>query len=260
MAGRCFDVMRTMYSRVLRSLLINGQMTEEFETEAGVPQGSVLSPFLYAIYINGLHKSLSDAGLGVWVLGRRVPLLLYADDIALLASSEVELQAMLDLVSSYARRWRFHTNHKKSNVVVMGTRAQKLRCAAFTWELAGRRLIVLEEYKYLGAESGKASRAAGRWNSLLGRLLTRAKLALSALMYQCGGSDGLRPRTAIATGRTRSGPCASMRVSYGRGRFQLRGSRNWRRFRTALVKRRWACMPTRRRWGAGGAGSRGDAI
>jgi hypothetical protein len=34
MAGRCFDVMRTMYSRVLRSLLINGQLTEEFETEA----------------------------------------------------------------------------------------------------------------------------------------------------------------------------------------------------------------------------------
>ncbi len=61
----------------------------------------------------------------------------------------------------------------------MGTRAQRLRCAAFTWELAGRRLIVLEEYKYLGAESGKASGAAGRWNSLLGRLLTRAKLALS---------------------------------------------------------------------------------
>ena len=44
----------------------------------------------------------------------------------------------------------------------------------------------------------KASGAAGRWNSLLGRLLTRAKLALSALMYQCGGSDGLRPHTAIA--------------------------------------------------------------
>ena len=34
MAGRCFDVMRTMYSRVLRSLFINGQLTEEFETEA----------------------------------------------------------------------------------------------------------------------------------------------------------------------------------------------------------------------------------
>ena len=79
--------------------------------------------------------------------------MLVAVFLCFMASSEVELQAMLDLVSSYARRWRFHTNHKKSNVVVMGTRAQKLRCAAFTWELAGRRLIVLEEYKYLGAES-----------------------------------------------------------------------------------------------------------
>ena len=69
----------------------------------------------------GLHKALSDVGLGVWVLGRRVPLLLYADDIVLLA---VEPQAMLDVVTVYAQQWRFELNHRKSNVVVMGTSAQ----------------------------------------------------------------------------------------------------------------------------------------
>jgi hypothetical protein len=44
-----------------------------------------------------------DVGLGVWVLGRRVLLLLYADDIVLLARSAVELQAMLDVVTVYAQ-------------------------------------------------------------------------------------------------------------------------------------------------------------
>ncbi len=198
MSGRCFDVIRAMYSRVLRSLLINGQLTEEFETEAGVPQGAVLSPFLYAVYINGVHAALSDAGLGIWVLGRRVPLLLYTDDIVLLARTEVELQAMLDVVTVYARQWRFQLNHKKSNVVVMGTCAQKLQSASCVWVLGGRRLELVNEYKYLGAEAGKSSGAAGRWNSLMLRLHGKAKCALAALMYQCGGSNGLRPRAAIA--------------------------------------------------------------
>jgi hypothetical protein len=89
----CFDVIRAMYSRVLRSLIINGQLNEEFETEAGVPQGAVLSGprscTQYTVYINCLHivKALSDVGLGIWVLGRRVPLLLYADYIVLRAQS-----------------------------------------------------------------------------------------------------------------------------------------------------------------------------
>ncbi len=78
---------------MLRSLLINCQLTGEFETEAGVPQGAVLSPHS-AIYINGLHKALSDAGLGVWV---QVAVFL----CCFMASSEVELQAMLDLVFLY---------------------------------------------------------------------------------------------------------------------------------------------------------------
>ena len=116
--------------------------------------GAVLSPFLYAIYINGLHKALSDVGLGVWVLGRRVPLLLYADDIVLLARSAVELQAMLDVVTVYAQQWRFELNHRKSNVVVMGTSAQKLQSASSGWILGVGNLRWLISTRILALSRG----------------------------------------------------------------------------------------------------------
>jgi hypothetical protein len=75
-SSRMLNMIREMYRKVARVVWINGRKSEAFEVEAGVPQGAVLSPFLYAVYINGLHDALRAKGLGVMVYGRLVPLLL----------------------------------------------------------------------------------------------------------------------------------------------------------------------------------------
>ena len=99
LGGRCLRMLRAMYAKVTRTVAIRGEYTETFDVGAGVAQGAVLSPFLYAVYINGLHAALRDAGLGVFACGRRVPLLLYADDVVLMARDATELQLMLDMWS-----------------------------------------------------------------------------------------------------------------------------------------------------------------
>ena len=45
---------------------------------------------------------------------------MYADDLALIAESPDELQAMLNIVSSYALRWRYQLNPEKSTIMVFG--------------------------------------------------------------------------------------------------------------------------------------------
>ena len=45
---------------------------------------------------------------------------MYADDLALIAKSPDELQAMLNIVSNYATRWRYQLNPDKSAVMVFG--------------------------------------------------------------------------------------------------------------------------------------------
>ena len=40
-------------------------------------------------------------------------LLLYADDIVMLAETQKDLQRMLDVVTEYSRKWRFRVNPKK---------------------------------------------------------------------------------------------------------------------------------------------------
>ena len=55
--------------------------TKAVQITRGVKQGSVLSPWLYSMYINGLIKELKTKGLGIYWEGEWVGVVAYADDI-----------------------------------------------------------------------------------------------------------------------------------------------------------------------------------
>ena len=129
------------------------------------PQGSILSPLLYASYIDGLQAELSSAGVGIRIAGEVVPLLLYADDICLLARNPAELELALRITEDFARRWRFSVNHGKSNVVVFGSKTAKAAAEMRCWQFAGKRIRTASEYKYLGLEFVSGGHR-GKWNTI----------------------------------------------------------------------------------------------
>ena len=77
-------------------------------------------------------------------------MLLYADDIVLLAETPGDLQRMLQVVSEYSQKWRFRVNPKKgkSEVMVFGRKKK----TAQKWMLAGKQIGETSVYKYLGVE------------------------------------------------------------------------------------------------------------
>ena len=84
-----------------------------------------MSPTLFAIYINDLAKEIKESGIGIDVdEGLLVSVLLYADDIVLLADSEADLQSLLNIVHSWCSRWRLEVNLLKTNI--MHVRKSKL--------------------------------------------------------------------------------------------------------------------------------------
>jgi hypothetical protein len=153
-----------MYAVVGSSVLSPAGETRFFGLDVGVRQGCALSPLLFAIFINGLAKEVKAKNVGVNVErvndeGKSVPasILLYADDIVLLAESKKKLQQLMDVVTENAHKWRYEVNQSKSKVVVFGSAGAsaqaKLRALAEPekqWKLGGGLVEEVSHYKYLG--------------------------------------------------------------------------------------------------------------
>ena len=77
-----------------------------------------------------------------------MPLILYADDICLIADSAADLQRMLSVSQKFADESSFQFSMEKSQVVVFGPDAGDRFADEF--RLMGTLMDVVSEYKYLG--------------------------------------------------------------------------------------------------------------
>lgn len=118
-------------------------------------QGSLLSPLLFNVFVNDFvaHTTPCTARTG----SLRTPVILYADDIVLLATSPQELQAMLDAAHNWACTWRLHfaTGSTKSAVLVV-LPARRRRVEVLPTFLIGLAEVpVVGQYRYLGVWFGR---------------------------------------------------------------------------------------------------------
>ena len=75
-----------------------GQSTSCFFTVLkGVRQGGILSPRIFAVYVDDLSKQLSDARSGCLTGHQCINHVIYADEICLLAPSALGLQKLLEI-------------------------------------------------------------------------------------------------------------------------------------------------------------------
>ena len=86
----------------------------------GVRQGGVLSPYLFAVYINDLIGELRDSGYEIHVGSLFVGCLFYADDIVLLFPSCYGLQKLINVCEHFASTWDIKFNPAKSQLITFG--------------------------------------------------------------------------------------------------------------------------------------------
>ena len=98
-------------------VILNDIGTEWFKCPLGVKQGDVISPTLFAIYIDDLVSELRELGVGIKIGDDIINSLLYADDIVLIAANEDDLQLLLKKLNSWCSKWSPEANMLKANVM-----------------------------------------------------------------------------------------------------------------------------------------------
>ena len=91
--------------------------------------------------------TINLTNIGIDIDGESVAALLYADDLVLLATSEQDLQIILNVLNDWCDKNRMAINENKSNVVHFRTPSMERANHSFT--CGKRKLVVTDRYKYL---------------------------------------------------------------------------------------------------------------
>lgn len=115
--------------------------SDEVRVTSGVPQGSVLGPILFLLYINDLPDKM------------RCKVRMYADDVVLYADVKVReefnlrLQADLNELSRWCKDWKMSINVKKCAIMRM---SKAKSTVAPRYYLNNLEVPVVQDFKYLG--------------------------------------------------------------------------------------------------------------
>jgi hypothetical protein len=133
-------VLENWFSNCWTCVKWGGSTSEFFKIEYGVRQGSVLSPFLFAVYIDGIG--------GRFTIGQGYLIVLYADDIVILAPSVSKLQELFNECETYLLALDMTINVKKSCCLRIGPQCESA-CANICTRF-GLILPWVNEIRYLG--------------------------------------------------------------------------------------------------------------
>ena len=145
-----YQAISALYSNPKSRVILNDYETEYFECPIGVKQGDCLSPTLFSIFINDLASEIRLIDIGVKLEENlTINILLYADDIVLLAENEDDLQYLIFIVECWCRKWRLEINLAKTNI--MHVRKKRVNRSMFMFLFDSQPVPYCSVYKYLGA-------------------------------------------------------------------------------------------------------------
>ena len=147
--GNFLKCLIAMYANVSCCLRINGKLSGWFPVDIGLKQGCILSPLLFSLYINDLVKEIKDLDIGVPISGtEKISILLYADDVVLIAENAENLQTILHTFFRWCAKWKLDVGESKSQIVHF--RNPSVPCSTWKFSCGHLHLKTVSHYKYLG--------------------------------------------------------------------------------------------------------------
>ena len=156
-------------------VVVNGVKSDWAPVVSGVPQGTVLGPLLFSLYINDIPVGIDSQ------------IRLFADDCVCYreiktVEDTLKLQKDIDLLGSWARKWGMRFQPVKCNMMQLtNKRINKIK-ASYTLE--GTVLENVDSIKYLGVTITNDL----KWNTHINNICTKANRTLGFLrrnLFSC---------------------------------------------------------------------------
>lgn len=122
--------------------------SDVYQLQNGVPQGSILSPLLFSLFINDITKAISEA------TNNTITPLLFADDIVLVPNAKIgkrsinDMKLAIDSINEWANKWYVSFSAAKSGLLPFSTNKHKFLSEPLL--LQNQQIPVVQKYKYLG--------------------------------------------------------------------------------------------------------------
>ena len=136
---------------ISQSLLVSwgNSLSEPFNMGNGIRQGSILSPYLFNVYVDDLNHKLNDSGVGCHIAGLPMNNFSYADDLVLVSPSPIAANELLRECDSFAKANYILFSTTKSVCMRILPKSIKIRRYPAVY-LGDSKLIFVESFNYLG--------------------------------------------------------------------------------------------------------------
>ena len=135
--GSIFNWIQSFLNGRKQRVIVNNESSDWADVVSGVPQGSVLGPLLFVVFINDMPTVVKNL------------MLLYADDGKVFSkfanSSPADLQSDIDKINEWAVRWLMQFNTNKCKVLHLGKTNPQ-----FNYEMNNVTLDSVSDIKDLG--------------------------------------------------------------------------------------------------------------
>lgn len=147
--GELMLSLKALFEDNRSAIAVQGRMSREFPNTAGLLQGSILSPILYAVFIDKLPGRLRE--LSRFSFGEtKAASFFYADDIAIIADSTEQMQEMLTNCEDFSIELGFRFSPTKCEIVADEEEERVEEC-----RLYGQTLPRTSTFVYLGMTMNK---------------------------------------------------------------------------------------------------------
>jgi hypothetical protein len=187
--GKMFRTLAQMTDNPSSMVFHKDAFSAAFQPGMGWEQGDTLATTMFNVHIDAVLQHVWAEHAGVPVPSTldngqdsKLVALMYADDLAGVASSPTDLNALVQSIRAALTTWRLKASVKPGDgsktaiMVIKASNARTVNTTAHTWSWGNVQIPQVDTYRYLGAHLSHT----GKWEEHITKRMSKASAAAGA--------------------------------------------------------------------------------